>query len=72
MVYALPDQRTHCLVKILVEEIIPIFGVPKALLSDRGTNLLCWMCVQCWAYKSLIQQHTTHNVMGWWIDTTEH
>jgi len=40
MVYALPDQRTHRLVKVLVEEIIPIFGVPEALLSDRGTNLL--------------------------------
>jgi len=40
MVYALPDQRTHRIVKILVEEIIPIFGVPEALLSDRGTNLL--------------------------------
>ena len=40
MVYALPDQCAHCIVKILVEEIIPIFGVPEALLSDRGTNLL--------------------------------
>ena len=40
MVYALPDQRAHRIVKILVEEIIPIFGVPEALLSDRGTNLV--------------------------------
>jgi len=25
---------------LLVEEIVPFFGVPEALLSDRGTNLL--------------------------------
>lgn len=28
------------MVKLLVEEIVPVFGVPEALLSDRGTNLL--------------------------------
>ena len=33
-VYAIPDQRTHRILKILVEEIVPIFGVPEALLSD--------------------------------------
>lgn len=26
-----------------VEEIIPVFGVPEALLSDRGTNLLSYL-----------------------------
>lgn len=26
--------------KLLVEEVVPFFGVPEALLSDRGTNLL--------------------------------
>ena len=26
--------------QLLAEEIIPIFGVPEALLSDRGTNFL--------------------------------
>ena len=40
MVYPLPDQKTECIVKTLVEEVIPFFGVPEALLSDRGTNLL--------------------------------
>ena len=41
MVYPLPDQKTERIVKMLVEEvIIPFFGVPEALLSDRGTNLL--------------------------------
>ena len=40
MVYALPDQQAHHLVKILEEEVVPVFGVPEALLSNRGTNLL--------------------------------
>ena len=34
-----PDQKSQRLVKLLVEEIVPLFGVPEALLSDRGTNL---------------------------------
>ena len=40
MVYPMPDQKSKRIVKILVEEIIPFCGVPKALLSDRGTNVL--------------------------------
>ena len=40
LVYAIPDQKTHRIVRILVEEIIPVFGVPEVLLTDRGTNLL--------------------------------
>ena len=36
----IPDQKSLRIVKILVEEIVPLFGVPEALLSDRGTNLL--------------------------------
>ena len=40
MVYAIPDQKSHRIVQILCEDIIPMFGVPEALLSYRGTNLL--------------------------------
>ena len=40
MVYAIPDQKAHRIAQILCDEIIPMFGVPEALLSDRGTNLL--------------------------------
>ena len=40
MVFPIPDQKSERIVKILVEEIVPVFGVPEALLSDRGTNLL--------------------------------
>ena len=40
VVFPMPDQKSVRIVKLLVEEIIPVFGVPEALLSDRGTNLL--------------------------------
>ena len=40
LVYPAPDQEALRLVKLLTEEVIPFFGVPEALLSDRGTNLM--------------------------------
>ena len=38
--FPVPDQKAITLVRLLVEEVIPLFGVPEALLSDRGANLL--------------------------------
>ena len=43
MVYPMPDQKTKRIVQLLVEEFIPLFGIPEALLSDRGTNLLSYL-----------------------------
>ena len=40
MVNDAPDQKATRLAKILVNEIVAMFDVPKDLLSDRGTNLL--------------------------------
>ena len=40
MVIPVPDQRAVRLAKLLAEEIVPAFGVPEALLSDSGANLL--------------------------------
>ena len=40
LVFAVPDQRTERIARLLCEEVVPMFGVPEALLSDRGTNLL--------------------------------
>ncbi len=39
-VFAVPDQKTHRIARLIVEEVVPMVGVPEALLSDRGTNLL--------------------------------
>ena len=40
LVFPVPDQKTVRIARLLAEEVIPLFGVPEALLSDRGTNLL--------------------------------
>ena len=40
LVFPVPNQKSVTLVRLLVEEVIPFFGVPEALLSDRGANLL--------------------------------
>ena len=40
MAFPTPDQKAERIAWLLVEEIVPQFGVPEALLSDRGTNLL--------------------------------
>ena len=39
LAFPVPDQKTKRLVRLLVEQVVPLFGVPEAL-SDRGTNLL--------------------------------
>ena len=38
-----PDQKAILIARLLVDEVLPIFGVPEALLSDRGTNMLANM-----------------------------
>ena len=40
MVYPTSNQKAETIACLLVEQIVPFFGVPEALLSDRGTNLL--------------------------------
>ena len=37
LVYPVPDQKS---IRIARQEVVPLFEVPEALLSDRGTNLL--------------------------------
>ena len=39
-VFPAPDQKAIRIVRLLAEEIVPVIGVPHALLSDHGTNLL--------------------------------
>ena len=43
MAFPTPDQKTERIARLLVEEIVPQFGLPEAMLSDRGTNLLSFL-----------------------------
>ena len=38
--YAVPDQQTQTIARLLVENIVCHHGVPQELLSDRGSNFL--------------------------------
>ena len=42
-VIPMSDQRTITIVRALMEHVIPVAGIPEALLSDRGTNLLSFL-----------------------------
>lgn len=73
MVYPIPNQQTIHLVRLFAEQIVPMFGVPEALLSDRGANLLSHLmldCLSCWGLTSLIPPRTILNVMIWIQDGT--
>ena len=39
MVYLMQDQKAEQITKILVENVIPSFEVPEALLSDWGSYI---------------------------------
>eukprot|EP00731_Ephydatia_muelleri_P007839 Em0004g177a len=40
LVFPAPDQKAIRIARLLAEEVLPLFGCPESLLSDRGTNLL--------------------------------
>ena len=40
MVFPAPDQKAIRLARLVAEEVLPQFGVPDAILSDRGANFL--------------------------------
>ena len=39
-VFAVPDQQTSTIARLLVEEVVSWHGVPEQLLSNRGANFL--------------------------------
>lgn len=61
MVFPTPDQKTERIAQLLVEEIIPCFGVPEAVLSDRGTNLLSHLMKDICRMLGIKKLNTTAN-----------
>ena len=54
-----PCQKAVCLAKLLVEEVVPLFGVPESLLSDQGTNLLSHLMTDLWKMLGIKKLNTT-------------
>ena len=59
MVNPTPDQKAVRIARLLVEEIVPFFGVPEALLSDRGANLLSHLMKDVCALLGIKKLNTT-------------
>jgi len=59
LVFPVPDQKSIRLAKLLVEHVIPLFGVPESLLSDRGSNLLSYLMKDLCAMLDIKKLNTT-------------
>ena len=59
LVVPMPDQKSQRIAELLVNEVIPLFGVPEALLSDRGTNLLSHLMRDTCALLGITKLNTT-------------
>ena len=59
MIYAVPDQKASRIVRLLVEEVVPFCGVPEALLSERGTNLLSHLVQDVCKLLGIMKLNTT-------------
>ena len=59
MVFPVPDQRAHRLARLIAEEIVPMFGVPEGLLSDRGANLLSHLMMDLCKLLGIKKLNTT-------------
>ena len=59
LAFAIPDQKTTRIARLVAEEVIPLFGVPKCLLSDRGTNLLSNLMMELCKILGIKKLNTT-------------
>jgi hypothetical protein len=58
-VYAIPNQESITIAKIILNEFIPRHGIPRRLLSDRGTNLLSEIMRQLYQILGVSKDSTT-------------
>ena len=59
MIFAVPDQKTSRIVELLTKKLIPFFGVPEAVLTDRGTNLLSHLMLSISSNLGITKFNTT-------------
>ena len=76
LVFPVPDQKAERIVKLLCEEVVPLFSVPEALLTDRGANLLSHLmldvCTLLGTEKLNTTAYHTLNVTAWLSGSTAH
>ncbi len=59
MVYPVPDQKSTRIARLIAEEVVPMWGVPECLLSDRGTNLLSNLMMDLCRMLGITKLNTT-------------
>ena len=59
LVFPALDQKIIRIVRLVVEEIVPRFGVPESLLSDRGANLLSHLMLDVCKLLGICKLNTT-------------
>ena len=59
MVFPVPDQKTLRIAELLTKEVIPFCGVPEAVLTDRGTNLLSHLMLDICSKLGITKMNTT-------------
>ena len=59
LVFPVAEQKAIHLVELLTKEVIPFFGVPEALLSDHGANLLFHLMKGICALLGVKKRNTT-------------
>ena len=63
MVFPVPDQKAIRIARLLAEEVLPLFGCPESLLSDRGINLLA-LVMQDVCQPALRHHQTQHHCIS--------
>ena len=59
LAFPMPDHKSLHIAKLLVNEVIPVFGIPESLLSDRGANLLSHLMYDVCSLLGITTTNTT-------------
>lgn len=59
LVFPVPDQKSERMAKVLCEEVVPLFSVPEALLTDGGANLLAQLMLDVCTLLRIGKLNTT-------------
>ena len=62
--FAIKDQEATTIASILVNEIVSLFGVPKMLHSDKGSNFESKVFGKCARYYKLIKHALPPDVLS--------